>query len=394
MMNLVDRSIVGKFLGAGQAVDIDVLIPVFNGDATLERSIESIRSQSLPPRNIIIVDDGSTDSTPEILADLQQRDASIKVVTQCNGGIVDALNNGLAHASSSLVARHDADDLADPERFRLQADYLSAHPDCVAVSGAYRYIDDAGRATGETESPASLPGADPCWIPSREPFLSHPFLTVRRDALLEVGGYRYLFHSEDTDLYWRLKRKGKLHNLTEILGSYRMHDQSISGASILNARIMALNSQLGALSARRVEAGDRDLDFPRERRAAFEAAGHLDAMLAVVSPDLSESELGYLRLACAAKMMELASYRPYELQLEDCRFIREALETADTGISAENEAALLKQVAATAARLMRLRQYPAAAALLPATMYPQALLRALTGRLYWKAKQPSSGVTS
>lgn len=383
-----------QFSGVIRIVDIDVLIPVFNGEATLSESIDSIRNQSAPPRNIIIVDDGSTDSTPEILADFQQRDPRIKVLSQPNGGIVDALNNGLAMATSPLIARHDADDLSDPKRFRLQLDYLASHPECVAVSGAYRYIDAFGHGTGDASSPSSYPAGDPFWIPSREPFLSHPFLMVRRDAVIGAGGYRYVINSEDTDLYWRMQRRGRLHNLDEVLGSYRMHDQSISGSSILNARIMAINSQLGALSARRVETGQRDLAFPKERRAALEAAGHLATMLDVVDADLSEAERRYLRLASAAKMMELASYRPYELAIEDCYFIREAMRLLDAGISIENRSALDKQVAATAARLIRLRQYSAATALLPAKMYPQALLRALTGRLYWGRKQQNTVATS
>lgn len=374
--------------------DIDVLIPVFNAEETISDSLNSVLHQTCPPEKIIVVDDGSTDRTPEILAAYRQRDSRIRILTQRNGGIVEALNHGLAYATSPLIARHDADDLADPNRFRLQVEHFEKNVGCVAVSGAYRYIDEQGRDIGTVESPPLLPSWDPFWIPCREPFLCHPFLMIRRDAIEAAGGYRFVFHSEDIDLYWRLRRSGTLHNLSDVLGSYRMHDQSISGSSLLNARIMAVNSQLGALSARRADRGEKDIEFPKERLQAFKSARGLAAIVAIASAHLSSEEAAYLRLASAAKMMDLAGYRPYELDAEDCRFIYEAFKTLGDKVDADNRLNIQKQMAATAARLLKLGHYGVARALLPGLMYPEAALRALTGRLYWSKKHLDNATMS
>jgi hypothetical protein len=87
---------------------------------------------------------------------------------------------------------------------------------------------------------------------------------VRRASVVGLGGYRYVYHSEDTDLYWRLLDHGQLHNLDSILGDYRMHSGSISGSSIVNGRIMSLGSQLAALSARRRRSRLPDSVFPKD----------------------------------------------------------------------------------------------------------------------------------
>lgn len=374
--------------------NIDVLIPVFNAEKTISDSLDSILHQTYPPANIIVVDDGSTDRTPEILEAYSQRDERIRILTQQNSGIVEALNHGLAYATSPLIARHDADDLADPNRFRLQVEHLEKNFGCVAVSGAYRHIDELGQEIGTVEVPSLLPTADPFWIPCREPFLCHPFLMVRRGAIEAVGGYRFVFHSEDIDLYWRLRRSGTLHNLRDVLGSYRMHDQSISGSSVLNARIMAVNSQLGALSARRADRGEKDIEFPKERLQAFKSARALAAMVAIASTHLSSEEATYLRLASAAKIMDLAGYRPYELDAEDCRFIYKTYKALGYKVDADNKLNLQKQMAATAARLLKLGFYAAARTLLPILMYPEAALRLATGRLYWSKQHLDSATIS
>ena len=221
---------------------IDVLLPVHNGASTVAEAIESLRRQTLCNLRIVAIDDGSTDGTPQILAALAREDSRITVLTRRNGGIVDALNAGLQLCSSEFVARQDADDISDRTRLEMQLGYLEQNPDCVAVSGAVRHIDETGRPTGTTQHFRSPESADARWAPSREPYLCHPFLMVRRAAMQAVGGYRYVHNAEDTDLYWRLSERGRLHNLDLRLGDYRMHAASISGGSIVSGRIMALSS--------------------------------------------------------------------------------------------------------------------------------------------------------
>ena len=180
----------------------DVLIPAYNGAETIADSVRSIQQQTIAEIRIIVVDDGSTDMTPEIVATLATSDPRIKLIRKpSNSGIVDTLNLGLAQCTALYVARHDADDLAYPDRFAVQLAYLSSHPDCLAVGAAARRVDARGTPLGDYARMPPPELADPTWVPSREPYLMHPFLMVRREALMKVGGYRHAFHSEDTDLY-------------------------------------------------------------------------------------------------------------------------------------------------------------------------------------------------
>src|SRR5690349_10856990 len=111
-----------------QPARIDVLIPVYNGARTVASAVRSMQTQTLRDIRIHVVDDGSTDDTPQILRALADADDRIVVHTQPNGGIVDALNAGLARCTAPFVARHDADDLAYPQRLQRQLDYLLEHP--------------------------------------------------------------------------------------------------------------------------------------------------------------------------------------------------------------------------------------------------------------------------
>ncbi|MGI4798685.1 MAG: glycosyltransferase family 2 protein, partial [Janthinobacterium lividum] len=94
---------------------VDVLIPVYNGASTVESAIGSIQAQTIQDIRIIVVDDGSTDATAFILDRMAKADRRIVPVRRANGGIVDALNAGLAICTADLIARHDADDLAVPD---------------------------------------------------------------------------------------------------------------------------------------------------------------------------------------------------------------------------------------------------------------------------------------
>lgn len=355
---------------------IDVIIPVFNGAAYLREAIDSIQAQTVSDIKIIIVDDGSTDQTPAILASIAAQDSRVEVLTTPNQGIVDALNLALSHCTADYVARHDGDDLAYPERFRLQLAYFADHPSCVAQSGAVRHIDEWGDPTGGFGKGTKLERVDPRFIPAEEPYLIHPFLMLRRSAAQQVGGYRYVLNSEDTDLYWRLKEIGDLHNLPEVLGDYRLHSGSISGSSLSNGRVMAVSSQLSALSYVRRQEGKPDLEFEKsDYRGLKENAKSLQSLYELVAPRLDASERAHFKMAVSAKVLELTGYRPYEVVAEDCGFLKaSALESLNYA-KPHNKAFLIRRYSGTAARLLYKRLYPEAAALLWPSLLPPTIYR-------------------
>jgi hypothetical protein len=268
-----------------------------------------------------------------------------------NSGIVDALNFGLQACQAEVVARQDADDISDPSRFSTQLDYLARHPNCVAVSGAARHIDNNGHFLGRLQYFAAPDRVDFNWAPARDPYLFHPFLMARRFALQAVGGYRHVYHAEDTDLYWRLREVGDLRDIDAVLGDYRMHSKSISGRSIINGRIMALNCQLAAISAQRRHEGRNDLSFGRAAIGEYQQAETLTNIFKVGSRQLEPFEADYLGVAVAAKLLELTAYRPYELELDDCHFIRQARE-APKALGPNNVKELRRLHAGAAARLL------------------------------------------
>lgn len=367
---------------------VDVVIPARNAARTLGAAIRSVLAQSASDLRVFVVDDGSTDTTPEIVAAIAATDPRVALIRQPPSGIAAAMNAGIAAGRAPFVARLDADDLSAPDRHAHQLAYLLDNPDTVGLSGAHREIGADGRPTGHMNDPTLTPPPDPAWLPAREPALIQPFFMTTRTALAAVGGYRPLPVSEDTDLYWRLTEIGRLHALTQIMGDYRLHAGSISGASIRHGRRLAIFSQLTALSARRRRSARPDLVFRPEEARAEPSPDPLDVQLdrTVRHLGLDAAEAAWLAQAVAAKMVELAGYRPFELEISDCRFVASALTGRTPAAAAANRSDLRRHRAATAARLLRLGRLPDALALARG-LWPEMLARAAANRLYW-TKRP------
>lgn len=346
-----------------RVAQIDVLIPAYNAETTIEAAVASIQSQTIRDIRIIIVNDGSTDRTHDILNKIAEADERVHVLTTSNGGIVSALNAGLEICNAEFVARHDADDWAYPNRFEAQLNFLQNEKDCVAVGSNIRHIDQYGKLIGTQSRLYGDVRPDPDWFPSKEPYLMHPFLMVRLDAIRKVGGYRYVVHAEDTDLYWRLLGVGRLHNLRDIHGEYRIHSGSISSASIVNGRVAAVASQLAAISYKRRLQGLPDIDFSPELRTDYERAKTLGNILELVGQSLSPDELSYLKAAASAKLLSLMEYRPYLPDHQDCALIGEAL--GQTAFSTQNMREISRLKGKIALRLLKLGRLSDAFALQP-----------------------------
>lgn len=361
---------------------VDVVIPAFNAEGTLAAAIRSCLAQSESALRVIVVDDGSTDRTASIAA--SSGDPRVTLIRQANCGIAAAMNAGIRAGNAPFVARLDADDLSHPDRHRLQMARFARQPELVALSGAHIEMTADGLDTGRTHLPPEIPHADPDWLPAREPELTQPFAMFRRAALLKAGLYRPFPVSEDTDLYWRLLPLGRLANLPDILGRYRMHGNSVSAASIQNGRRMAVCSQLAALSARRNRRHEPDMVLGAEVLRLLDGPLSLPASLVSLRTALrlTSQEVAWLAPAVAAKLMELSGYRPYELAPADCAFIAGELVPGRLSAFRCDTADLARMRAATAARILRLGRLRDAATL-AGNDWRHVLARAATGRLYW-----------
>ncbi len=356
---------------------IDIVMTAYNAAWSLPDTLASIAAQTVRDIRLIVVDDGSTDKTPLILARAAAADPRILVLTQPNGGIVAAANAGLALCTAPFIARHDADDLSDPDRLERQLRYLEAHPDCVAVAAAARHVDEAGRDLGTRTRLLHASNANQAMIPAREPYLLHPFLMMRAHALRDVGLYRPLLVAEDSDLYWRLREVGRLHNMDDVLGSYRMHAASISSRSIVHGRQTAFCSQMAAISAQRRAKNCGDLVFGRATFDEVRRTETLTELQAIGARHLDAAEQDWLSLAMSMKLVELCFYRPYEPTPADCRFIRDALRRHGGLMTTENAAIVRKSLIGTTVRLALKRMIREALLLSWPGLVPAVVLRML-----------------
>jgi glycosyltransferase involved in cell wall biosynthesis len=221
-------------------------MPVFNSGAWLEQAIESIRGQSFTDFELIVIDDGSTDQTGQIVEEAARVDVRIRSVPQEHLGIGAALNRGAALARAPVIARMDADDVAAPDRLRIQLAFLDAHSGVAAVGSWAHVIDDAGRRIGDRR-PATGPSQLRDILLRQNPF-THASMMMRADAFRGLGGYRpVLDGAEDYDLWLRMSERAELANIPEFLLSYR---SSATPCSTAAARKQLLAARLARLSAK------------------------------------------------------------------------------------------------------------------------------------------------
>ncbi|HUB48842.1 MAG TPA: glycosyltransferase family 2 protein [Acetobacteraceae bacterium] len=331
---------------------IDIIVPARNAAATVRTTVESLQCQTFTGWRIIAVDDGSSDGTGAILADMAATDPRIHVVRGPEQGVVAALNRAVGMTEAEFIARQDADDIAWPERLERQIAYLRSHPDCVGVGCDARHIDETGQPVGTRSDYRAPDQADFDLLPAREPYVPGPFLLARREAVLRVGAFRPMHVAEDSDLCWRLQEIGHLHNLREVLGDYRLHAGSISSRSIRHGRVMAVCSQLVALSAKRRRSGRADLPaFTPAFMAQQNGLSSLEELRDQASPMLTPEERRWFDLAISAKLIEMAMYRPFEPDGEDCGFIAEAWRNGRDLMRPDNEMTLTRLLLARALRI-------------------------------------------
>lgn len=212
-----------------QAPLISVIMPVYNAEKYVAQAIESILAQTVREFEFLILDDGSTDLSLNILQSYAAKDARIHLTSGSNQGVSRARNQMLAKAQGEFIAVMDADDVAYPKRFALQVAFLRQNPNIVCVGGCHDIIDERGRLltylslplTDEEIQQAALVGHGS---------ICHPCAMIRRDAMLQVGGYDEQFVSaHDLDLWLKLGELGKLANLKDAVLQYRLHSRSVSG---------------------------------------------------------------------------------------------------------------------------------------------------------------------
>ncbi len=205
---------------------VSVLMPARDAATTVRAAARSILRQTVRDLELVAVDDGSRDSTPEILADLAQRDRRVVLVRGPGEGIARALDRGLERCDAELVARMDADDLAHPRRLERQLAALAAAPALWAVGSQVRAFPRRQVREGMRRYVAWVNGLVTPALVARdllvESPLVHPASVVRRAALARLGGWRDAPFPEDYDLWLRVAEAGgQLSNVAQPLLLWR-----------------------------------------------------------------------------------------------------------------------------------------------------------------------------
>ncbi len=199
---------------------ISIIMPVKDGEKYLGAAIESILAQTWSNWELIVVNDGSTDKTGEILAQYARKDKRIKVITnRKNLGVAASLNKALKAACGQYIARMDADDISLPERLEKQVKFLEKNPAIVAVGCQVEVIDEEDNLVGKKEFPTD-PKSCYHYLMLTVP-IQHPSLMARSAAIKKYGYDERLWTAEDWDLYFKLLQEGQLSNLKETLYLYR-----------------------------------------------------------------------------------------------------------------------------------------------------------------------------
>ena len=206
---------------------VSVVMGVRDGARWLAEAVESILGQTLADLELIVVDDGSADATPDLLAGY--RDSRLSVLRQPAGGLARALNRGLRLASAPLLARLDADDVALPERLARQVAFLDAQPEIGLLGGACRDIGPAGDPLGEERPPQDDAAIRRALI-RRNPFV-HSTIVVRRSVVDRAGSYdESLPVAQDYELWMRASGVTRMANLPDVLVLRRLGPDRVSVA--------------------------------------------------------------------------------------------------------------------------------------------------------------------
>lgn len=206
--------------------DVSVVLTVYNGQRFLREAIDSILNQTYADFELLVIDDGSIDSTPDILKGYD--DPRLRAVIQEHVGRVKSLNRGVATAWGEYIAIMDADDISLPERLEKQVRWLDVHPGTALLGTGTVVVDENGRAIAQFDTPRGS-------LAIKEALLkgvmcpAHPSAMYRKTSFETVGGYREWFEQAmDYDLWLRMTERYDVDSLPEILCHYRLNLGGIS----------------------------------------------------------------------------------------------------------------------------------------------------------------------
>lgn len=207
---------------------VSVLMSCYNAERWLRESVDSVLNQSFKDFELLLIDDGSTDTTWTIIEKYCAADSRVVGVRKPNTGLADSLNKGIEVAKGKWIARLDADDLCEPTRLEEQVEFVRKNSDVVLLGTGFVEIDEAGRPYRRHIYPTDHNRLLACLERSRR-FFPHSSAMYRTDLVRQIGGYNGRIHrAEDVRLWLELAMRGKIAALPGTLLRIRKHPNQIS----------------------------------------------------------------------------------------------------------------------------------------------------------------------
>ena len=215
---------------------ISLLLPVYNSEKTLRKCLTTILSSSYSDFELVIINDGSTDSTKDIIESFKE--GRINYHEKSNSGLIDSLNFGVKNCSSEIIMRIDSDDYINPKKIELQLKELQSSNSVLIGTNAY-IVNKDDKIIGDTNLPLKHTKIVKSMIKFR-PSIIHPSIMVYKEILDRVNYFDEKYHhAEDYDLFLRISRLGNISNIPKKLMYLR---KSVNNISHKNANEQIVNS--------------------------------------------------------------------------------------------------------------------------------------------------------
>jgi alpha-1,3-rhamnosyltransferase len=204
---------------------VSIIIPSYNHKNFIPLLIRSVKFQTYQNIELIVIDDGSTDESPEILAELKE-ELNFKLILKSNEGLCKTLNCGIAQSSGTYLVMIGSDDTIPLNRISEQVNFMIAHPEVDVVAGAMKLIDASGNVTGE-KNPAIVGriSFEQMLITNR---VFAPTAMIRRAVFDRWGNYPEHYLHEDYYLWLKvLEKGGQIHNVNQVWAFYRITNEDL-----------------------------------------------------------------------------------------------------------------------------------------------------------------------
>ncbi|RJP58329.1 MAG: glycosyltransferase [Ignavibacteriales bacterium] len=208
---------------------ISVILPVYNGEKYLREAIDSVLNQTFSDFELLILNDGSTDSTEEVVKSYS--DGRIRYFNLEHKGLPSTLNFGLQEAKFDYIARMDSDDICHPVRFEKQIDFLQANPDIDLLGSNLIIVNSVKRIQKRVEYPECDKNIKD-QLPSKC-CIAHPTIMFKKQVVLSAGGYDNYSIAQDWALYLKLLPLSIFHNLQDYLITLRIHGENLTSSTKL-----------------------------------------------------------------------------------------------------------------------------------------------------------------